>query len=57
VTADVSEVGERCARTLAVQLGRDLVVDASVEPPRDAEIPMDAPVRRALDLLGEPVPA
>ena len=34
-----------------------LIVDASVEPPRDAEIPMDAPVRSALNLLAEPVPA
>jgi len=57
VRADVSEVGERCARTLAARLGRDLVVDASVDAPRDAEIPMDAPVRGALNLLTEPVPA
>jgi len=57
VSANVSEVGERCARTLAARLGRELVVDASVEPPRDAEIPMDAPVRAALDLLAEAVPA
>jgi len=57
VTADVSEVGERCGRTLADRLGRDLVIDTSVEAPRDAEIPMDAPVRKALDLLSEPVPA
>ena len=39
------------------RLGRDLVIDTSVEAPRDAEIPMDAPVRTALDLLSEPVPA
>jgi lipoate-protein ligase B len=57
VVADVAEVGERCARALATRLGRDLVVDASVEPPRDAEIPMDAPVRAALNLLAEPIPA
>ena len=57
VSADVSEVGERCARALAARLGRALVVDTSVEPPRDAEIPMDAPVRGALNLLAEPVPA
>jgi hypothetical protein len=50
-------VGERCALALAARLERELVVDASVEPPRDAEIPMDAPVRGALDLLREPVPA
>ncbi len=57
VSAAVSEVGERCARALAARLGRDLVVDASVEPPRDAEIPIDAPVRAALNLLAEPIPA
>ena len=57
VTADVSEVGERCGRALADRLERVLVIDTSVEAPRDAEIPMDAPVRKALDLLSEPVPA
>src|SRR5256885_5698524 len=45
-TARVSEVGERCARALASSLGRELVLEASVEAPRDAEIPIDAPVRR-----------
>jgi len=50
-------VGERCGRALADRLGRDLVIDTSVEAPRDAEIPMDAPVRTAVDLLSEPVPA
>jgi lipoyl(octanoyl) transferase len=57
VSADVAEVGERCARAMAVRLGADLIVDQSVAPPHDAEIPMDAPVRTALDLLMEPVPA
>jgi len=57
VAADVSEVGDRCARALAARLGRELVIDASVEPPRDAEIPMEAPVRGALDLVAEPLPA
>jgi lipoyl(octanoyl) transferase len=57
VTAGVSEVGERCARALAGRLGRDLVVGTSVDAPRDAEIPMDAPVRGALNLLAEPLPA
>lgn len=57
VSADVSEVGERCARALASRLGRDLVVGTSVEAPRDAEIPTDAPVRSARNLLAEPVPA
>lgn len=57
VVAHVAEVGERCARALATRLGRDLIVDASVEAPLDREIPMDAPVRRAIDLLAEPLPA
>jgi len=57
VEAEVSDVGERCARALAARLGRDLVLDASVEAPRDAEIPIDAPVRGALNLLAESVPA
>ena len=57
VSADVADVGDRCARALATRLGRDLVVDASVEPPRDAEIPIDAPLRTAVDLLAEAVPA
>ena len=34
-----------------------VTLDASVEPPRDAEIPMEAPVRGALDLVAEPLPA
>ncbi len=55
VAADVSEVGERCARAMAARLGRELVLGTSVEAPRDAEIPMDAPVRTALNLLAEPV--
>jgi lipoyl(octanoyl) transferase len=57
VSAEVSEVGERCARALALRLDRELVVGTSVEAPRDAEIPMDAPVRAALNLLSEPLPA
>ena len=57
VSAGVAEVGEQCARALALRLGRDLVVEASVEPPRDAEIPMEAPVRSALNLLAEALPA
>jgi lipoate-protein ligase B len=57
VLANVSEVGERCARTLASRLGRDLVVDTAVDPPRDAEIPTNAPVRAAFNLLAEPLPA
>jgi lipoyl(octanoyl) transferase len=57
VTAPVAEVGERCARALATSLGRELIVDASVDAPREVEIPIDAPVRTAIDLLAEPLPA
>jgi lipoyl(octanoyl) transferase len=57
VSADIAEVGERCARALASRLGRELVLGTSVEAPRDAEIPTDAPVRKALALFTEPVPA
>jgi lipoate-protein ligase B len=57
VSATILDVGERCARALAARLGRELVSGASVEPPRDAEIPIDAPVRTAVDLLAEPLPA
>lgn len=57
VSADVSEVGKRCGRALADRLGHDLVIDTSVQPPRDAEIPIDAPVRGAIDLLAEAIPA
>jgi lipoyl(octanoyl) transferase len=57
VSADVREMGERCARALASHLRRDLVVGTSVEAPRDAEIPTDAPVRTASNLLAEPLPA
>jgi lipoyl(octanoyl) transferase len=57
VVATVAEVGQRCARALAARLGCDLVVGTSVDAPRDAEIPTDAPVRAALDLLSEPLPA
>jgi lipoate-protein ligase B len=56
VAAGVAEVGERCARALAGRLGRGLVVGTSVEAPRDAEIPIDAPVRAALNLLADPLP-
>lgn len=55
VSAETSEVGERCARAIAARLGRELVIGTSVEAPRDAEIPMDAPVRSALNLLAEPI--
>jgi lipoyl(octanoyl) transferase len=57
VRAEVREVAQRCAAALAERLGRTLAVDAVILPPDDAEIPLDAPVRSAVDVIAEPVPA
>ncbi len=54
VRASVPEVGERMARSLAARLGRTLRWDA-VSPARDEEIPLDAPVRGAQDVLLEAI--
>lgn len=51
VRADVAAVARACAGHLAERLGRDLAWDAAVAPPEEAEIPADAPVRAAEDLL------
>ncbi|OLC51233.1 MAG: lipoyl(octanoyl) transferase [Chloroflexi bacterium 13_1_40CM_4_69_19] len=51
VAADVQQVADRCAEALAGRLGRALVVNAALAPARDDEIPADAPVRSATDLL------
>ncbi len=51
IAADVREVGERCAVALAARLGREIVADAAIQPAREDEIPPDAPVRAAVDLL------
>lgn len=51
VAATVADVASVCAARLAERLGRRLVWDAGIEPPRDDEIPADAPVRGAEDLL------
>src|SRR2546429_8151911 len=40
VAAGVREVAGRCAVALADRLGREPVIGTSVEPPRDAEIPL-----------------
>jgi lipoate-protein ligase B len=56
VHAEVDEVGQRVARSLAVRL--DLRLEwSAVAPARDEEIPADAPVRTAEDLTREAVPA
>jgi lipoyl(octanoyl) transferase len=54
VRAGVREVGERMARSLATRLGRSLRWDA-LAPARDDEIPLDAPVRGAQDVLLEAI--
>jgi lipoyl(octanoyl) transferase len=51
VAASVAEVGLVCAGRLSERLGRELVWDAAIAPPRDDEIPANAPVRSAEDLL------
>ena len=51
VRADVAAVARASARRVAERLGRELVWDAAVAPPEEAEIPADAPVRAAEDLL------
>ena len=57
VAAGVREVADRCSVALAARLGRELVAETHIEPPMDDEIPDDAPVRTALDLVAEAVPA
>lgn len=51
VRATVAEVGQRVASMLAGRLGRELVWDNEIAAPTDAEVPLDAPVRAATDLL------
>jgi lipoate-protein ligase B len=54
VATDVRAVADRCATALASRLDRDLVW-SEVEPVRDEEIALDAPVRSAVDLVGEAI--
>jgi len=51
VRATVNEVAQACAARLAERLDRALVWDASIAEPREDEIPADAAVRRAEDVL------
>lgn len=53
VRAPVREVGERVAAALGARLGRGVSWEADVARARDAEVPTDAPVRAAQDLLVE----
>jgi lipoyl(octanoyl) transferase len=52
VTADVQDVADRAAAALAHRLGRTLVW-SPLDPARDEEIAADAPVRSAVDLVGD----
>jgi lipoyl(octanoyl) transferase len=49
--ATVADVAAACAARVSERLGRALVWDAEIPSPQDGEIPADAPVRRAEDLL------
>ena len=51
VEATLDAVLRVCARRLSERLDRALVWDEAVAEPRDDEIPLEAPVRRAEDLL------
>jgi lipoyl(octanoyl) transferase len=51
VQASVAEVTRVCAGRLSERLGREVVWDDAIAPPRDDEIPANAPVRGAEDLL------
>jgi lipoyl(octanoyl) transferase len=51
VRASVADVARVCAARLSERLGRELVWDAAIPSPREDEIPADAPVRGAEDLL------
>jgi lipoyl(octanoyl) transferase len=57
VHASLSAVGPRVAAALAQRLGRALEWDADLAPAREGEVPADAPVREAEDLLAEAVTA
>jgi lipoyl(octanoyl) transferase len=56
VVAELREVGEIVAQRLGERLGRQLAW-SEVDPARDDEIAADAPVRSAVDLAREAVPA
>lgn len=53
VRAPVREVGERVAVALGARLGRRVSWEAELADALDAEVPPDAPVRAAQDLLAE----
>ncbi len=55
VGATVREVGDRVAASLSRSLGLSLRFERAVDPPREDEVPADAPVRSAEDLLANAV--
>jgi lipoyl(octanoyl) transferase len=55
VTVGLAEMGERVAAALASRLGRSLRWEPHLAPASDDEVPLDAPVREAEDLLAEAV--
>jgi lipoyl(octanoyl) transferase len=57
VGASLADIGPRVAAGLAQRLGRVLEWDADLAPAREDEVPADAPVREAEDLLAEAVTA
>ena len=57
VRTDIRDVAERCAVAFAARIGRARVPAVSIPSPREEEIPLDAPVRTAVDLLAEAIPA
>lgn len=56
VAAETNEVAERAAVALADRRGREITW-SDVEPAQDHEIAADAPVRSAVDIVREAVPA
>ena len=55
VTASLEGTASRVAAALAERLGRPLAWESDLAPARDDEVPADAPVRGAEDLLAEAV--
>lgn len=51
VAAGLADVAGACAARIAERLDRELVWDPAIAPPGDDEIPGNAPVRDAVDLL------
>lgn len=57
VRASVRECATRCALALSERLGRELRWSVQAPAMTDADIPLDSPVRGAVELLEEAIPA